>query len=145
MSARRVCNGTDPSAVHSLREISAPPRRPETRILQPLAPARIARCRACFIARRQEMRRSIWAAMFSATSWASSSGSLTSTTLIATWRPVMRSRSWRSASTPVPPLPITIPGLPAWMVRRMRLAARSISTREMPASYRRFLMCWRIL
>src|SRR5215217_3698827 len=42
MSARSVCSGTRPSEYCSVRAISAPPRRPETWILQPFAPERVA-------------------------------------------------------------------------------------------------------
>ena len=42
MSARSVCSGTRPSRYHSERAISAPFRRPETLILMPSAPRRMA-------------------------------------------------------------------------------------------------------
>src|ERR687890_799181 len=57
MSARSVCSGTRPSEYISVRAISAPPRRPETWILQPFAPERIALVSARFIARRKATRR----------------------------------------------------------------------------------------
>ena len=56
MSARSVCSGTRPSEYISVRAISAPPRRPETWILQPLAPERMALVSARFIARRKATR-----------------------------------------------------------------------------------------
>src|ERR671932_201420 len=52
MSARSVCSGTRPSEYISVRAISAPPRRPPTMILQPLAPERMALVSARFIARQ---------------------------------------------------------------------------------------------
>src|ERR1043165_1283668 len=74
MSARRVCSGTRPSRYHSIRAISAPPRRPDTLMRTPLAPRRMADCIERFMARRKATRRSSCWAMFSATSWASVSG-----------------------------------------------------------------------
>src|SRR4028118_178085 len=56
MSARIVCSGTRPSEYCSVRAISAPPRRPDTWILQPLAPERMALVSARFIARRKATR-----------------------------------------------------------------------------------------
>ena len=53
MSARSVCSGTRPSRYHSVRAISAPPRRPATLIRMPSAPMRMAFCTARFIARRK--------------------------------------------------------------------------------------------
>ena len=52
MSAFRVWSGRRPSWYHSVRAISAPPRRPETMIFTPLAPKRNADSIAFFIARR---------------------------------------------------------------------------------------------
>ena len=63
-----------PSRSHSRRPISEPPRRPETAILTPLAPAFIERWMACFIAFLKAIRRLSWLAMFIATRYASSSG-----------------------------------------------------------------------
>src|SRR6266566_7286550 len=62
------------------------------------------------------MRRSIWDAMFSATSCASSSGCLISWMEMRTRLPNRFSRSSRSWSTDDPPLPITMPGLAVWIV-----------------------------
>src|SRR5213075_469624 len=87
MSARSVCSGTRPSWYPSTRAISAPPRRPPHLILIPPAPMRMALCTARFMARRNEMRCASWLAMLSATSWASSSGRLISSTLIPTSLP----------------------------------------------------------
>src|SRR3954447_5446815 len=56
MSARSVCSGTRPSEYDSVRAISAPPRRPETWILQPFAPERMALVSARFMARRNATR-----------------------------------------------------------------------------------------
>src|SRR5260370_1051889 len=61
------------------------------------------------------MRRSIWEAMFSATSCALSSGCLISWMEIRTRFPNRFSRSSRSWSTDEPPLPMTMPGLAVWM------------------------------
>ena len=52
MSARSVCSGTRPSRYHSVRAISAPPRRPEHCTWMPRAPAFWALCTARFMARR---------------------------------------------------------------------------------------------
>ncbi|OFX15855.1 MAG: hypothetical protein A2V59_08330 [Armatimonadetes bacterium RBG_19FT_COMBO_69_19] len=79
------------------------------------------------------MRRSSCWATFSATSTASSSGRRISWTLSCTCLPVISSNSFFRASIPVPPRPMMIPGRAAWMTTRTRFAARSISTREMPA------------
>src|SRR5919199_6922101 len=77
----------------------------------------------------------------------------TSMALISGWRiswivtlirlPVMASRVRRSSSTFTPLLPMTMPGLAAWMVTVIMLAERSISTFETPASAMRVMMCWR--
>ena len=89
MSARRVCSGTLPSAYIWVRAISAPPRRPETWTLTPLAPERIALVRARFIARRKATRFSSCSAIDWATSFASSSGRLISRMLTRTGLPVI--------------------------------------------------------
>src|SRR3546814_4771654 len=57
MSARNVCSGTRPSRYHSIRAISAPPRRPPQLTRMPCAPRRIDDCTDRFIARRNETRR----------------------------------------------------------------------------------------
>src|SRR5436305_1792234 len=111
MSALSVCNGTRPSRFHSTRAISEPPRRPLTRIFTPWAPARIVFISDCLMARRKAIRFSSWAATFSATSWAASSGFLISWIVTRTRFPVIFSSSSRSWSTLVPPLPMTMPGL----------------------------------
>src|SRR5258708_12599454 len=54
MSARSVCSGTRPSRYHSMRAISAPPRRPEQLMRMPWAPRRMADCTARFMARSEE-------------------------------------------------------------------------------------------
>src|SRR3972149_3221699 len=74
MSAFRVCRGTRPSIPWSLRDISDPPRRPDTFILMPWAPLCMARWIDCLIARRWEIRRSSWSATERATRAASISG-----------------------------------------------------------------------
>src|SRR3989304_4257068 len=74
MSAFRVCKGTRPSIPWSLRDISDPPRRPDTLILVPWAPLCMARWIDCLIARRWEIRRSSWSATERATRAASVSG-----------------------------------------------------------------------
>src|SRR5207237_1253741 len=51
MSARNVCNGTRPSRYHSMRAISAPPRRPEQLMRMPSAPRRMADCTARLLVR----------------------------------------------------------------------------------------------
>ena len=84
MSARSVCSGTRPSRYHSMRAISAPPRRPEQLMRMPSAPRRIADCTARFMARRKATRRSSCCAIDSATSCASSSGLRISTMLMTT-------------------------------------------------------------
>src|ERR1700736_2920967 len=74
MSARSVCSGTRPSRYHSMRAISAPPRRPEQLMRMPSAPRRIADCTARFMARRNATRRSSCWAIDSATKVASELG-----------------------------------------------------------------------
>ena len=81
MSARSVCSGTRPSRYHSVRAISAPPRRPAQLMRMPSAPRRIADCTARFMARRNATRRSSCWAIDWATSVASISGLRTSTML----------------------------------------------------------------
>ena len=56
MSARSVWSGTRPSRYPSVRAISAPPSRPDTRMRMPWAPMRMALCTARFMARRKEIR-----------------------------------------------------------------------------------------
>ena len=134
MSARSVCNGTRPSRYHSVRLISAPPRRPEHWTLMPRAPARWAFCTARFIARRKAMRPASWSATPWATSAASSSGVLISTML--SWilgLPVMPVISVRSSSAWAPRRPITMPGRAVWTSTRTLSRVRSISIRLIAA------------
>ena len=144
MSARNVCSGTVPSEKCSIRDMSAPFSRPATWTLIPLAPARIVRWMACFIARRKAIRFSSCWAMSSPTSLASKSGFLISTMLMCTRLPVRLFNSFRSFSTSEPPLPITIPGLAVWIEMLTRLAARSISICEIEALANLFRMNFRI-
>src|SRR5712691_1141532 len=133
MSARSVCSGTRPSWYPSVRAISAPPSRPAVLILIPCAPIRIALCTARFIARRKEMRCVSWCATLSATSWASSSGRLISSTLIPTSLPVSWVSSSRSLSTSAPRFPITTPGRPVWTVTVTFPGLRSMCTSAIAA------------
>ncbi len=129
MSARKVCSGMRPSRYHSVRAISAPFRRPETRTFTPSAPLRIVLITARFMARRNITRFSICCAMLSATSCASSSGLRISAMLIRTSATVMPRSfavSWRSFSMSSPFLPITMPGRAVWIVMLTFFAARSI-------------------
>src|SRR5919202_6009274 len=116
MSARRVCRGTRPQRSHSRRLISDPPSRPDT-----------------------------WSAMLRATRNASSSGWRISWMVTRMRLPVIASSVRRSSSTLTPLLPMTMPGLAAWMVTVIMLAERSISTLATPASAMRVMMCWRTL
>ena len=111
----------------------------------PLAPMRIARPIAFFIARRKPMRFSSCWAMFSATSWAFVSGVRTSTMEMATFLPMSFSTSWRSFSISVPPLPMITPGREQWMKMRTWALSRSISMVGTPAAYSLFLRYLRIL
>src|SRR5579883_2731841 len=133
MSARSVCRGTRPSRYHSIRAISAPPRRPEQLMRMPSAPRRIADCTARFMARRNATRRSSCCAIDSATRVASSSGFLISTMLITTSDEVMSATFLRSLSMSAPFLPITTPGRAEWMVTRHFLCGRSITMRATAA------------
>ena len=83
--------------------------------LIPLAPMRMARPMAFFIARRKPMRRSSWPAMFSATSWALVSGVRTSTMERATGLPMSLATWACSFSISAPPLPMTRPGREQWI------------------------------
>src|SRR5262245_58151426 len=137
MSARKVCSGMRPSRYHSVRAISAPFRRPETRTLMPSAPLRMVFVTARFIARRNITRFSSCCAMLSATSCASSSGlrisaMLRRTSCIAIF--IIFATSPRSFSMSSPFLPITMPGRAVWMVMLTFLAARSMATRLTEAS-----------
>ena len=137
MSARKVCSGMRPSRYHSVRAISAPFRRPETRTFTPSAPLRMVLITARFMARRNITRFSICCAMLSATSCASSSGLRISAMLRRTSVTVMPSSfavSWRSFSMSSPFLPITMPGRAVWIVMLTFLAARSIWMRLTEAS-----------
>ncbi len=93
-----------------MRAISAPPSRPETWTLTPLAPERIAEVSARFIARRKATRFCSCSAIDWATSFASSSGRLISLMFTFTALLVSLWSSRRSASTSLPDLPITMPG-----------------------------------
>src|SRR6478672_6683446 len=128
MSARSVPSGIRPSRSHSRRPISEPPRRPETAIRTPLAPAFIDRWIACFIAFLKAMRRVSCPAMFIATRCASSSGWRISLISSLTLRLLSPPICWRRTSTLAPPLPITMPGLAVWIVTVTWLMPRSIST-----------------
>ncbi len=142
MSARKVCSGTRPSRYHSVRAISEPFRRPETRIFTPSAPERMVLITARFMARRNITRFSICCATASATSCESSSGFLISAMFRRTSLVDMPSKaavSWRSFSMSSPFLPMTMPGRAVWMVMFTFLAARSMSTRLTEASLRRSL------
>src|SRR5438874_2615502 len=68
----------------------------------PCAPMRIALCTARFMARRNEIRCASWLAMLSATSCASSSGRLISSTLMPTSLPVRCQGGNRSDESSVP-------------------------------------------
>ena len=142
MSARKVCSGMRPSRYHSVRAISEPLRRPETRTFTPSAPERMVLITARFMARRNITRFSICCAMESATSCESSSGFLISALFrrtSVTGIPSSVAVSWRSFSMSSPFLPMTMPGRAVWMVMFTFLAARSIRTRLTEASFRRSL------
>ncbi len=128
MSARSVPSGMRPSLSHSVRLISEPPRRPETWIFTPLAPALMVRWIDCLIALRKAMRRSSCPATFCASSMPSSSGWRISLISSLTFLFVSLPTFVRSASTFAPPLPMTIPGLAVWTVTVTWLMPRSIST-----------------
>ena len=133
MSARSVCSGTRPSRYHSRRPISAPPSRPEHWMRIPFAPNFIVEIIDFFIARRNATRRSSCSAMFSATSWASSSAFRISLMLMKMSRLVNCASSLRSVSTSAPRLPIRMPGRAVWMFTTTFSPVRSITTFEMPA------------
>ena len=116
-----------------MRAISAPPRRPETWTLTPLAPERIAEVSARFIARRKATRFWSCSAIDWATSFASSSGRLISRMLTLTGLPVSLCSSRRSASTSEPDLPITMPGRAVWMSTVTSPRCLRISMSERPA------------
>ena len=110
-----------------------------TRIFTPWAPARIVFIRDCLMARRKAIRFSSWAATFSATSWAASSGFLISWIVTRTRLPVIFSSSSRSWSTLVPPLPMTMPGLAVCSVMVSADEERSVSIRARPAFFKRII------
>src|ERR687893_2204255 len=147
MSASRVCSGTRPSEMVSERLISMPLRRPPHRILAPSAPLRIALVSARFIVRLNAARPTSCSAMDSATRLALSSGLETSRTFTWTFLPVRRSRSFLRASTSLPPLPMTMPGLAVWMSTAISpcSAALRIWMSAMPARESFFSMWSRIL
>ncbi len=137
MSARKVCSGMRPSRYHSVRAISEPFKRPDTRTFTPNAPLRMVLITARFMARRNITRFSICCAMLSATSCESSSGLRISAMLIRTSATAMLSSfavSWRSFSMSSPFLPITMPGRAVWIVMLTFFAARSIWMRLTEAS-----------
>ena len=127
-----------------MRAISAPPRRPETWTLTPLAPERIALVSARFIARRNATRFCSCSAIDWATSFASSSGRLISRMLTLICLRVIRWRSLRSASTSLPDLPITMPGRAVRMLTSTSLAFFLIVMSESPACASRPMMCSRM-
>ena len=127
-----------------MRAISAPPRRPETCTLTPLAPERIAEVSARFIARRKATRFWSCSAIDWATSFASSSGRLISLMLTLTGRPVILWSSLRSASTSLPDLPITMPGRAVAMSTSISFEPFLIVMSERPACESLFSMCSRM-
>ena len=110
----------------------------------PLAPARMARAMAFFMARRWEMRFSSCWAMFSATSWAFMSGLRTSTMFRRTFLPTSFSTARRYCSICSPPLPMTMPGRAQCRKTVTTSPLRSISILGTPAPYRVFLRYLRI-
>src|SRR5690349_11401180 len=144
MSARSVPSGMRPSRSHSRRLISAPPRRPETMIFTPFAPAFIERWIDCFIAFLKAMRRPSCWAMLSATRYASSSGWRISLISSLTLRFVSAPICWRRISTFWPPLPMTMPGFAVWTVTVTWPKLRSISRPLTLALARRFSTSCRI-
>src|SRR6266481_4043653 len=145
MSARSVCSGTRPSRYHSMRAISAPPRRPEQLIRMPSAPRRIADCTARFMARRNATRRSSCCAIDSATSVASSSGLRISTMLMTTSEAVISATRLRNLSMSAPFLPFTTPGRAEWIVTRHFLCGRSITILATAACFNSLCRISRIL
>jgi hypothetical protein len=83
--------------------------------------------------------------MLRATSMALISGCRISWMVTLIRLPVIASSVRRSSSTLTPLLPMTMPGLAAWMVTVIMLAERSISTLATPASAMRVMMCSRTL
>ena len=134
MSARRVCSGTRPSRYHSVRLISAPPRRPEHCTRMPRAPAFCAFCTARFMARRKATRPASWSATPWAISAASSSGCLISWMLSWTLLlPVILASSARRRSASAPRRPMTMPGRAVCTSMRRRSRVRSTSMRLIAA------------
>src|SRR5215213_14845 len=144
MSARNVPSGMRPSRSHSRRLISAPPRRPETMIFTPLAPAFIDRWIDCFIAFLKAIRRASCWLMLVATRYASSSGWRISLISSLTFRFVSAPICWRRISTFCPPLPMTMPGLAVWTVTVTCPKFRSISRPETLALASRLSTSWRM-
>ena len=127
-----------------MRAISAPPRRPETCTLTPLAPERMAEVSARFIARRKATRFWSCSAIDWATSFASSSGRLISLMFTLTGRPVILWSSLRSLSTSLPDLPITMPGRAVEMSTSISPEPFTIVMSERPACDRLVSMWSRI-
>ncbi len=127
-----------------MRAISAPPSLPEQLMRMPSAPSRSADCIDRLMARRNATRRSSCWAMVSATRAASISGFLTSTMLRWTSDWDSLASSLRIFSMSAPFLPISTPGRAVWTVTRHFLCGRSITTLEMLALRRCFMMCRRI-
>jgi len=117
------------------RAISFPFRRPETRTLMPLHPKRSAESTALRMARRKPTRFSSWSAMFSATSWASSSGLCTSWMSTKTSRFVRFWSSTFSLSISAPLRPMMMPGRAVRMMMRSLLPGRSTSMELTPADF----------
>ena len=90
------------------------------------------------------MRWVSWCATLSATSWASSSGRLISSTLIPTSFPVSWVSSSRSLSTSAPRFPITTPGRPVCTVTVTFPGLRSMCTSAMAACASRVFKYFRI-
>ncbi len=137
-------SGTDPDALASVRDISAPPRRPESWIFTPLAPPSMVCSIARFIVRRKLERFWSCSAMSSLMSWASISGRLTSTILISIRRPVSFCSSSWSFSTSAPLRPMITPGRAVDSSTVTASRVRSISILGIPAKPYLFLMNLRI-
>ena len=88
----------------------------------------VADCMPLRMARRKETRAESCSAMPWATSWASTSGFLTSRMFSWTCLPVSFSSSPRMRSASAPRRPMTMPGRAVWMSTRTRSRVRSIST-----------------
>ena len=138
LSARSVCSGTRPSRYHSVRLISAPPRRPGTaRGCPGRRPASRSARRASWPGGTRRGRRAGRRRPGRSARRRVSGCLISSPVLVLDLRVAAdlreRSMSLRSRSASAPLRPITMPGRAVWTSTQIWSRVRSISMLEIPA------------